>query len=375
MIARTECRSIVSRMDLLNGWLVLAAIAVTMIVIVAGFFVVMRPGSGKRRTLRRIVTILVAQVCVLVAAASLINYQFGYFRNHTELWRFLTHEGDTGKIATVPSVPLNELAEQINNGDSSRYRVTWQESDDEGMRQATITGPESAINSQIRTWVPRGFPERGVKYNVMVLLPGTPGSAAAIGPAIGGPRALQEAIDAGKIAPTILITSDMNFGGQIATCADIDGGLKAETWFARDLPKIIQSNFDVSNRPEDWTVVGPSMGGYCAGRLGILHPDVFGNAVWLHGIDMPMEGSLSKVPGVRKAQALSTLAKGADKTANLLFVSSIIDKGTIEDARRVASAVNDPSRVYLDERSEGGHGWVVWIKEFPDVLTWLSKVR
>lgn len=359
-------------MDLLNGWVVLAIVSASLALAVLGFVFVRRPGGGKARMAGRIVTIIGAQLCVLIAIGALINYQFAYFRNQSEMWQFVTHQGQVGHVDQIQSPPAPQTPQDLSD---PRYHYTWEESSDEGMTGATIVGPQSGITSDMRAWVPRGYPEEGVKYNVMLLLPGTPGSADAIAPAIGAPEALQKAIDEGKIPPTILVTSDMNFGGQTATCADVEGGLKAETWFSRDLPLVVRANFNVTDSPEGWTVVGPSMGGYCAGRIGILHPDVFGNAVWMHGVNEPFEGPLAEVPAVRKAQALSTLASKAQSQVNLMLVSSMVDPGTIEDGRAIAAAVQDKGKVLVDERPTGGHGWAVWINEFPSVLTWLATIH
>lgn len=354
-------------MDLLDGKVVAAIVGVVLFIAAGGFLVVMKPGGGKWRLLLRCVTIVTVQFFVLIAAISLINYKFAFFRTPAEIAAFI--DSDAGR--KVQKVVTEQLPTDAPTVDP-RYQLQWEESSDEGMKSAILNGPESAIRGEMRAWVPRGYPEKNTDYNVIVLLPGTPGNARAIGPAIGAPEAIQEAIDAGTIPPTILITSDMNFGGRSATCADLAGGYKAETWFTKDLPAAIRTNFQVTRDPTGWAVVGPSMGAYCAARLGILHPQVYGNAVWLHGIDRPLEASFPDDPAVVDAQRLSVLASQVEQTANLMLVSSLEDPGTIDSARAIVSAVPDPSRVFNDERATGGHGWVVWIEEFPDVLEWLS---
>ncbi|WP_461005007.1 alpha/beta hydrolase [Trueperella pyogenes] len=357
-------------MNLLHGWVVSAVVLLSLALTGLGFGLVTRLGNGFLHGTKRVVTILAAQMCMFVAFASVINYQFGFFRNPGEISAFLAGNPGEGKVgvvapAALPATPTSD----------PRYALTWKDSSDVGLKATNFLGPESGIKAEMRAWVPRGYPAAGVKYNVILLLPGTPGNASAIAPAIGAPDALQAAIDSGKIPPTILITSDINFAGRVATCADIIGGQKAETWFARDVPKAIQANFNVTTNVDGWTVIGPSMGAYCAARLGILHPEVYGNAVWLHGIDRPLDDSFPITPGVVNSQRLSALIKNVTRQGNLMFVSSTEDSGTTDDAQRVVNAAPDPTKIYHDARTQGGHGWVQWIKEFPDILTWLAKIH
>lgn len=359
-------------MNLLNGWVVLGIAAFAIVAAAAGFAFVSIPGKGFWRGAARLLVIAVAQVCVLVMFATFVNYQFGFFRNLTEVASFASGSPAEGKVEPVKTDPTTTPSEPTPD---PRYVLSWEESSDPGMVSATMDGPESGITAEMRAWVPRGYPQPGVEYNVMLLLPGTPGNASAIAPAIGAPEELQKAIDDGRLAPTILITSDMNFGGRVATCADVVGGDKAETWFVRDVPAAIRANFQVTDDATGWSVVGPSMGAYCAARIGILHPDVYGSAVWLHGIDLPLEDSFPKTPGVLESQRLSALIADVPRQGNLMFVSSTEDPGTIGDAQAVVDAAPDPSKIYHDMRTSGSHGWVVWVREFPDVVDWLSTVQ
>lgn len=359
-------------MNLLDGRVVLAIVVAALVCTTIGFFIVVRPGKGVKRAIGRVLTVIVVQACVLAALGALINLQFAYFRNPTEVVAFAAGSNGGGKVEDVP--PVVDAHGDESETDS-RYKLTWKPSSDEGMTTTTLEGPESGITAEMRAWVPRGYPQEGVKYNVILLIPGTPGNAGAIGPAIGAPAAIQKAIDEGKIPPTILVTSDINFGGKVATCADISGGQKAETWFAKDLPRAVHANFNVTSNAEGWSIFGPSMGGYCAGRIGILHPEVYGNAAWIHGINRPLDDSFPKIPSVISGQRLSVLYKKAEKTGNLMLISSTADPGTVDDARAIAAAAPDPHKVFHDERKSGGHGWVFWVNEFPDILTWLSQVH
>ena len=357
-------------MNLLNGWVVLGIAALAIILGGLGFALISRPGTGALRAVGRAATVVVVQLCVLVTFAAAINYQFGFFRNVSEVAGFVSGQSAKGKVE--PVAPEPSATEPTTD---PRYVLSWQDSSDPGMVAAEMTGPESAVTAEMRAWVPRGYPEPGVKYNVMLLLPGTPGNASAIAPAIGAPEELQRAIDAGEITPTLLITSDMNFGGRVATCADVAGGDKAETWYARDLPAAIRANFNVTDDANGWSVVGPSMGAYCAARMGILHPEVYGSAVWLHGIDRPLPDSFPTTLGVVDSQRLSELIKDVPRQGNLMFVSSTEDPGTAEDAQAVVDAAPDPSKIYHHALTRGGHGWAVWVTEFPDVVAWLASVQ
>lgn len=59
----------------------------------------------------------------------------------------------------------------------------------------------------------------------------------------------------------------------------------------KDVVPFVVSNFGVSRRPEQWGVVGWSMGGTCAVDLAVMHPDQFGSFVDIAGDLGPNVGS------------------------------------------------------------------------------------
>ncbi len=65
---------------------------------------------------------------------------------------------------------------------------------------------------------------------------------------------------------------------------DIPGGLRYETHVAEELPAIVQSMFNLSEKREDHFIAGLSMGGYGAFKIALRHPDRYGAAASFSGV-------------------------------------------------------------------------------------------
>ena len=65
---------------------------------------------------------------------------------------------------------------------------------------------------------------------------------------------------------------------------DIPGGLRYATHIAEELPAIVRSMFNLSDRREDNFIAGLSMGGYGAFKLALRHPDHYAAAASFSGV-------------------------------------------------------------------------------------------
>lgn len=350
--------------------MVAVAVIVAIVVFILGFlgFIAVK-GTRPVRLLQRLGILFVVQTVLVSAFGLQVNYKLGFFRNTSDL---------IGLFSPDPVVqhaqPVDTNATPAEIAKDPRYKLQWSDTEEDGVKQAEIVGPQSGVDGEVRAWVPKGYPEKDTEYDVIVMLPGTPGSSAAITTAIGAQESLQDAIDAGTIPPTILVTADMNIGGEPTTCADLEGDYQVESWLAKDVPAVIRANFNVTPDRKGWTILGPSMGAYCSIRIALTHSDTFANAAWLHGINEPLSEKILNNPDMKREQTLSNLVKQDHLPLNMLLVSSQEDPGTVEDARAIAQSAPKTDGVTQDELKKGGHGWVQWEKEFPDVLKWLGEI-
>ncbi|OKL53885.1 hypothetical protein BSZ39_06990 [Bowdeniella nasicola] len=324
-------------------------------------------GGAVLRSVQRVLAVLVSCILAVTTGGMFVNLHFEFFEKPSEAAEYFA--------AFVPKgAPTPVKAEPVKESDPAT-KVDFTDSDEEGIKQAKFKGEKSGITEEVRVWTPKGYDPSKGPYNVIYLLPGNPGRASAIQTAIGVQKWVQEAIDAGTIPPSIVVSTSMNIGGQPTDCADFKGRPKVESWIVNDVPNVIRANYAVSKNKDDWTIMGVSAGAYCSARLAIKHPDVFGAEVWFHGYNTPIDGGLAGNPAVRDANKLTELL--ADKSrklpVRLLLIGSKDDPGTIEDARDIEKKAQPGDTVTVLPYQKGGHGWKNWYKQMPAALKWIGE--
>lgn len=342
-----------------------AAIAIVG-VLACAWWIVRTRSRGISGAIRRLSALLLGTMLIVTSTGLMINRQYGFFDSVGEMATYFLSGQSSG--------PHHEVTPNISRweSDADAYRLALKDSDEQGIQEAAFTGPESGVADYLRVWKPRDYDPANGPYNVIVMLPGVPGRAHAIQTAIGMQEHMQKAIDDGIIPPTIVVSAGMNINGKETNCADFGGAPRVETWLTDDVPNAIRANFAVSYDARDWTILGVSAGGWCAGRLGLIHSDIFGRAVSMHGCDRPCSGRMELDADMAKANSLSTLAKQPRQNPfRLLMVGSVEDPPTAPEAEAIRKA--DPTAVDAKIYPHGGHGWLRWKNEFPDVLAWIGK--
>ncbi|VEI14015.1 alpha/beta hydrolase [Trueperella bialowiezensis] len=237
----------------------------------------------------------------------------------------------------------------------------------------TWKGPQSGIESNVVVWLPDGWQNMS-NLNVLTLLHGHPGKPHPVPEALNMDKVMAEAIDSGKLPPTMVVLPQLRIDDQEPDCIDTVNRPKCGTWVARDVPTMIKANFPVSHDPAKWAIGGYSSGAYCAGVMGVIAQDVFKTAMIFSGYDVPVVGSLQNAsPRIKAEYTLSNMiakmehpqilasSSGADLDANKL----VENLGHIDPGDGVITLHYEPS---------GGHGWVYWEKEFPRVVDWLGQI-
>ena len=172
---------------------------------------------------------------------------------------------------------------------------------DAGFLKTTWKGPISGIELDVDVIAPRGYSaDDGRTYGVIEALHGFRGSPDSIIDALGSPEALQRAIDAGRIPPSIIVVPSLNVDSGEHDCANLGGRPAIATFVAQEVPRMIAATFpNVSRERAAWMVMGLSSGAYCAAWTAMTEPSQYGAAGVLSSYDRPAEGGLARSPGDR----------------------------------------------------------------------------
>ena len=324
---------------------------------------------GVGRYTARTVMVSVPVLLVMVLAGLLINRPMHYVRTVGD-----AIEAASPRTQVVSRVtPLPE-ASAYDAAPASAWKASFHDAGD-GSQEATWTGPVSGITLPVRVIVPSGYrPDDGRTYNVIEGIHGWVGDPQSLVTGMASPKRLQEAIDAGRIPPSIMVIPSVNVDGSQHDCVNIAGRPPVETWTAEEIPRMIQATFpNVSTQRAGWMLMGISAGAYCAARTAYDVPQRFGSVGVMSAFDHPDEGALAH--GGKQLQAqntLSTMLEARKPDGLRFYVMGAQDDstGSARAAWFMEDAARKPDSVTIDTPAHGGHSWVLWNNYFPSLLTW-----
>ena len=324
---------------------------------------------GVGRYTARTAMVGVPVLLVVVLGGLLINRPMHYVRTVGDLAKAAAPHAQTS--SRIESPPKSSA---FGTAPASAWKASFHDVGD-GSQEATWTGPVSGITLPVRVVLPAGYrPNDGRTYNVLVGLHGWVGDPQSLVTGIASPQRLQEAIDAGRIPPSILVFPSLNVDGGQPDCVNIAGRPAVGTWTAEEIPRMIQATFpNVTTQRAGWMIMGISAGAYCAARTAYDVPQRFGAVGVMSSYDLPGEGSLAHSGRELQAQnGLSTMLGKRKPDGMRFYVLGAQDDpyGTARTAWSMDEVVRKPDSVTVDTPSTGGHSWTLWSGHFPSLLTW-----
>lgn len=239
-----------------------------------------------------------------------------------------------------------------------------------------LKGRLSGVDAEVLVWLPPQYDDPAYQsrsFPVLEVLSGYPGSSSAWFSLLKASEQLEPMIADGSALPFILVSPRaFNLGGASgATCADLPGQPKAESWLTHDVPQLVLDNFRAEPDPRNWALAGYSVGGYCATRLALAHPDRYGAAVSLSGFNDPAP-ELSSLEDQDPAYNPLHMLRAAAQPPRVDIYASSTRNDTLADAQALAQAAKAPTTVTVTELT-GPRLTPLWRDALPDVFRWLSR--
>jgi S-formylglutathione hydrolase FrmB len=161
------------------------------------------------------------------------------------------------------------------------------------------------------------------------------------------------------------------------------------TFLTEELPALVASWFQVSQRREDTFVAGLSMGGYGALKWALRQPDRFAAAASLSGAvhvaglrtqrERPEDPRLfDRVFGDRPVAGgpddlLHLLGRADPAALPPLYVCCGTDDALIDDNRAFVERARGRGAEVTSDFGSGEHDWGYWDATIQDVLAWLPR--
>jgi enterochelin esterase-like enzyme len=249
--------------------------------------------------------------------------------------------------------------------------------------QVSMTGPRTGITVRgDYVYLPPQYFQPAyarARFPVVLALTGYPGSAWMLAARLGLPAEAARLVAAGRLPAAVYVM--MGSGPALprdTECTNVPAGPQVETFFAQDVPRLIEQHFRVQAGTSGWSALGYSTGGYCAAKLAMLNPYQFRSAVSVAGYYVALRddttgnlygGSL----GYRHENDLDWRLRNLPAPpVSLLVTSSKVGEDTYPGTLAFLRLVRPPMRVYSLILPEGGHNYGTWGRELPQCLAWLG---
>jgi len=301
----------------------------------------------------RAVMVSVPVLLVVVLGGLLINRPMHYVRTLGDVIEAAAPRTQgTSRVTPLPDASV------YGSVPASAWKASLQDAGD-GSQKGTWTGPVSGITLPVRVVLPADYrPDDGRTYNVIEGIHGWVGDPESLVSGIASPKRLQEAIDAGRIPPSIMVFPSVNVDGSQHDCVNIAGRPAVETWTAEEIPRMIQASFpNVTTQRAGWMLMGISAGAYCAARTAFDVPQRFGSVGVISSYNRPTEGALAHGGQQLQAQnALSALLEQRTPDGLRFYVMGTQDDayGAARTAWLMEDAVKEPDSVTIDTPRQGG---------------------
>ncbi|MDH6126289.1 alpha/beta hydrolase-fold protein [Kitasatospora sp. GP82] len=342
--------------------------------------------------LGRVGLLAVVQLSVLAVLALSVNNSYGFYTS----WNDLLHPG---------GAPLSLSGSEHSRGAAPQTGTLVQPTTDGGLEtikdlpqgrpeevgrvdSIRVTGTETGLSDQVfiylppEYFIPRYSRER---FPVLLTLAGYPGPSLHLVEGLRVPQTAWELQKTGRMAPTVIVMARPSVAPPRNTeCVNVAGGPQTETWFVKDLPAALRSNYRLSHSAASWGVLGYSTGGSCALRLAMRNPDAYTSAAGLHADyqvpnDRWTDGDLfgGDKTAAQHSDLNWRLQNLSPPKVSLLVVSTRTEdnyadtQAFLANAKRVADAHPEfkADSLFLED---GGHSFETWRRELPASLEWMS---
>ena len=349
----------------LMGWPLLITAVLLAVAGPVGCLFLWNRVRGRLAAAVRLSMVVTCQVLALAVGGVTVNHYFEFYASWSDLF-------GGGKGGNAP-------IEQVGAGGAGDGPVRFQRDPklEDNVYTATLTGERSGVRSRILVWVPPGYnaPANAHQtYPVVELLPGYPGTPSTWFHAVHGAVALKEAMAAGRAHPFILVAPVTTVvHGRDTECVDFPRGPRVETWLTDDVRQAVTKAFRTQPDRSAWGLMGFSTGGYCAAKMAIRRPDLFGAAVTMQGDAVPQTSEVRHDHALNTQNSVLDLLRTRRPPISLLLAGTRQDSRSDDAINQIMPLVRPPTTAFLYVLPTGGHNAAVWNSMLPQAYAWLSS--
>jgi Putative esterase len=348
-------------------------------VLAAGALVAAWPrlaGRGPLAVLGRSAALAAVNALVVLALLVTANDVYGFYSGYQDL---LGHQGATrvlhgGALSTgdpagpAAGAPRDPGVPVPGTG---------------GRVQRLVVDGASGTSGAALVLLPSGYADPASatrRYPVLEAFHGYPGAPDQWLGAMGLQHALDAAVAAHRIAPTLVVIPDLTDPpGRDTECVNGPSGQpQMESWLTSDVPRAVEAAYRVRSGPGSWATAGLSMGGWCAAMAAVLHPQQYGAALVFGGYfryDPGAWRAFRRGAAAILEHDLVDVARTAPPPVAVWVTTSRTDRLSYPSTAAFVAAARPPLAVTAVVLSRGGHRTDVWTPLLGRALAWLGSTE
>lgn len=244
-----------------------------------------------------------------------------------------------------------------------------------------LPGTESGIDRRGLVYLPPqyGLPQyRTVRFPVVELMHGTPGSPRSWTVEFGIARIIDTLLAERAIGPMVFVMPDITQGRSQQECLNYPG-VRDDTYVSHDVVADVERRFRVTHDRSQWAAVGYSSGGYCAANLALRHRRDYGAVASIDGYYWPGDGpAIKRLAGNPVAQQDNDPLGLVDglRTGTVPMPQFWVSAGTgstddYDSAKTFVTALSRFEGVTFVAQPGANHNFYAWRDQIPQALRWV----
>jgi len=360
-------------MDLTAGPAVAAVVLVAVVAVVA---VPWTWDRWRRPRQARSALVLLATMAVLLATGAVVNRQADFFPTVQSLVAGQGAAVTVGQDGVLAALPVSVTAADLR-------LVQYRRLPGHGaVVRVQLTGASTGLSRTGAVYLPAAYFEPAqarVRFPVLEVLSGSPGSPAQTLHLLHLAQALDTAVAEHRAAPMVVVVPDTN-GSAVRDreCVNAAGGVPDETYLTTDVQTFMAQRFRVQAPGRGWATLGTSTGGYCAINLALRHPEAYAAAAslsgYFHALTDITTGDLFHGSPLRLANDPTWRVQHLPLPPVALWLSAgtgeVRELTGLRDFAGVLPGTADLTTVVVPR---AGHAFPAWSAVLPQALSWASS--
>ena len=320
--------------------------------------------------------VLLATTGVLLATGAVVNRQAGFFPTVASLVSGQGAAVTVGQDGVLAALPVSAAAPDLSLVQARRLPGQG------AVVRVQLTGARTGLSRTGAVYLPAAYfdpAQAQVRFPVVEVLSGSPGSPAQTLHLLHLAQALDTAVAEHHAAPMVVVVPDTN-GSAVRDreCVNAAGGTPDETYLTTDVATFVAQRFRVQAPGRGWALLGTSTGGYCAVNLALRHPEAYAAAAslsgYFHALTDITTGDLFHGSSLRLANDPTWRVQHLPLPPVALWLSAgtgeVRELTELRGFTGVLPVTADLTTVVVPR---AGHAFPAWSAVLPQALSWASS--